>query len=65
MKKYSDCSFIVKLWRSRWRLLTPIVALSIYRNSKIENKKDKNHWILEYNDCISIARSMTKCRMDY
>lgn len=65
MKKYSDCNFIEKIWRSRWRLLTPIVAFSIYRNSIKENNRNNNHWILDYDDCISIARSMTKCRMDY
>lgn len=65
MKKYSDCSFILRIWRSRWRLLTPIVALSIYRRSIKENKNNHNHWVLELEDCYSIARSMTKCRMDY
>jgi hypothetical protein len=64
MKRYIDCNFIEKIWRSRWRLLTPIVALSIYRRSIKENKKNRNHWVLEYDDCNNIARSITKCRMN-
>ena len=63
MKDYSNCNLIEKVWRSRWRVLTPIVAFSLYRNSIKEYVKNCKHWILEYDECISIAKGLTDCRM--
>jgi hypothetical protein len=64
LKEFNKCNLFVKLFRSRWYVLVPIVTLSIFLKSKKEFAKNNQHWILDYDECRNISIGLVNWRMN-
>lgn len=67
MKRYQECNFIEKLWRSRWKLTTPFLFLyhSILDPLKIYDPELNTHEVVKGKNLWKLLQGIIDMKMKH